>query len=52
VKSAWRKPNRRGDIDSTVTVKISHCSKLGRVTDAVPLMAAQAAVWINEKDRR
>ena len=51
MKSAWRKPNRRGNIDSAITVKISKGPKNGRVADAVPLVQAQAAVRVSDKDR-
>ena len=51
MKSARRKPDRCRNIDSAVTVKISQCSMLRRVTDAVALMWSQAAVRIAKKDR-
>jgi hypothetical protein len=50
VKPARREPDRSRYIDSAVTVKISHCSILRRVADAVALMWAQAAVRIAEKN--
>ena len=37
------------NIDSAVPVKISNCSKLGRIADAVALMWPQAAVRICKK---
>jgi hypothetical protein len=51
VKPAGRESDRCRNIDSAVTVKISQCSMLGRVADAVALMWAQAAVRIAEKNR-
>ena len=39
------------NIDSAVPVKISNCSKLGRIADAVALVWSQAAVRIYKKDR-
>ena len=51
MKPARREPDRCRYIDSAITIKISHCPKLRRVTDAVALMKAQAAVWIDKKDR-
>lgn len=51
MKSAWRQPDRRCNIDSAVPVKISDRSKLRRITDAVPLMWSQAAVGIDKKHR-
>ena len=39
------------NIDSTVRVKISQCPKQRRVTNSIPLMWAQGAVWINKKQR-
>jgi hypothetical protein len=51
VKPARREPNRCGNIDSAITVKISHGPKNGRVADAVALVWTQAAVWVYDKDR-
>ena len=51
MKPARREPDRCRNIDSAITIKISQCSKIGRVTDAVALMWAQAAVRIDKKDR-
>ena len=39
------------NIDSTITVEISKGPKNGRVADAVPLVRAQAAVRVYDKDR-
>jgi hypothetical protein len=51
VKSAWRQADCCRNIESTVAVKISQGPKNGRVADAVPLMRAQAAVWISDERR-
>ena len=50
MKSARRQSNCCRNIQSAVTVKISNCSKLGRIADAVALIWSQAAVRIYEKD--
>ena len=51
MKPARRQANRRRDIESSITVKISERPKNGRVADAVPLVRAQAAVRVYDKDR-
>jgi hypothetical protein len=51
VKPARRQPDRCRNIDSAITVKISHGAKNGRVADAVPLVRTQAAVRVCDKDR-
>jgi len=51
VKSARRQADCCRNIESTVTVKISNCSKLRRVTNPVASMWLQAAVRIAKKDR-
>jgi hypothetical protein len=51
VKAARRQTDRCRNIQSAITVKISHGPKNGGVTDAVPLVRAQAAVRVNNKDR-
>lgn len=51
MKSAWRQSYRCRNIDSTVAVKISQRPKDGRIANAVPLVRAQAAVRVYDKDR-
>ena len=51
MKPARRKADSCRNIESAITVKISHCSKNGRVADTVPLVRAQAAVRVYDKDR-
>jgi hypothetical protein len=49
MQSAWRKPDRCGNIESAVTIKISDGSQLRRVTNAVALVWLQAAVSVAEE---
>src|SRR6266480_59638 len=51
VKPARWEADRRRDIESAITIKISHCPKKRRVSDTVPLVRAQAAVRVCDKDR-
>jgi len=51
VKPARRQSNGCRSIEPAITVEISQCTKNGRVADAVPLMRAQAAVRVYNKDR-
>ena len=51
MKPARRQADRCRNIESAITIKISHCPKNGRVADAVPLVRAQAAVRVYDKDR-
>jgi hypothetical protein len=51
MKTARRQADRCRNIESAITIKISHCPKNGRVADTVPLVRAQAAVRVYDEDR-
>ncbi len=51
MKSTGRQPDRRRNIQSAITVKISHGPKNRCVADAVPFVRAQTAIRVTNKDR-
>lgn len=51
MKPARRKADSCRNIESAVAVKISQSPKDGRVANAVPLVRAEAAIRIADKDR-
>ena len=51
MKTARRQADSCRNIESAITIKISHCPKNGRVADTVPQVREQAAVRVYDKDR-